>query len=104
NHLESTEVPDDMYWAKALVATDVMKLADSVPEAMKKMAERQAILKRLPGLDCGTCGAPSCAALADDIVRGFASETDCIFRLREQLSGTDRELIPAPYRADEDKT
>lgn len=104
NHLESTEVPDDMYWAKALVATDVMKLADSVPAAMKKMAERQAILKRLPGLDCGTCGAPSCAALADDIVRGFASETDCIFRLREQLSGTDRELIPAPYRADEDKT
>ena len=98
--LESSEVPDDMYWTKSLVATDVMKLADSVPEAMKKMAERQAILKRLPGLDCGTCGAPSCAALADDIVRGFATETDCVFRLRDQLSGTDQEFIPAPYRSE----
>ncbi len=99
-HLESKEVPDEMYWTKSLVATDVMKLADSVPEAMKKMAERQAILKRLPGLDCGTCGAPSCAALADDIVRGFATETDCVFRLRDQLSGTDQEFIPAPYRSE----
>lgn len=100
--LDTSDVPDDMYWSKSLVATDVMKLADSVPEAMKKMAERQAILKRLPGLDCGTCGAPSCAALADDIVRGFASETDCVFRLRDKLSGTERELIPAPYRAEKE--
>ena len=26
--------------------------------------------KRLPGLDCGSCGAPTCRALAEDIVRG----------------------------------
>lgn len=103
SRLDAAEVPDDMYWSKALVATDVMKLADSVPEAMKKMAEKQAILKRLPGLDCGTCGAPSCSALADDIVRGFGSETDCVFRLRDKLSGTELELIPAPYREDENK-
>ena len=101
NRLDTNDVPDDMYWTKPLVATDVMKLADSVPAAMRKMAEKQQILKRLPGLDCGTCGAPSCAALADDIVRGFASEKDCVFRLREELSGLDLELIPAPYRSDD---
>ena len=78
-----------------------LKLADTVPEAMRKMAQKREILDKLPGLDCGTCGAPSCAALADDIVRGFASEKDCVFRLRDQLSGVDRELIPAPYRAKE---
>lgn len=101
NRLDTSDVPDDMYWSKPLEATNVMKLADSVPEAMRKMAEKQAILKRLPGLDCGTCGAPSCAALADDIVRGFAKETDCVFRLREELSGLELELIPAPYRSDD---
>lgn len=101
NRLDTSDVPDEMYWTKPLVATDVMKLADSVPAAMRKMAEKQAIFKRLPGLDCGTCGAPSCAALADDIVRGFAKETDCVFRLREELSGLDLELIPAPYRSDD---
>ncbi len=98
NRLDTNNVPDDMYWSKPLEATNVMRLADSVPEAMRKMAEKQAILKRLPGLDCGTCGAPSCAALADDIVRGFATETDCVFRLRDQLSGEEREFLPAPYR------
>ena len=101
NHLGTNDVPDEMYWTKPLVATDVMKLADSVPAAMRKMAEKQQILKRLPGLDCGTCGAPSCTALADDIVRGFAKETDCVFRLREELTGLDLELIPAPYRSDD---
>ncbi len=101
SRLETSDVPDEMYWTKELVATDVMKLADSVPEAMRKMAEKQAILKRLPGLDCGTCGAPSCVALADDIVRGFASETDCVFRLRDKLSGSELEFIPAPYRSEE---
>lgn len=101
NRLDTTDVPDSMFWHKALQATDVMKLADTVPEAMRKMAQKREILDKLPGLDCGTCGAPSCAALADDIVRGFASEKDCVFRLRDQLSGVDRELIPAPYRAKE---
>ncbi|MBQ2811763.1 MAG: ferredoxin, partial [Clostridia bacterium] len=101
NRLDTVQVPDNMFWHKALQATDVMKLADTVPEAMRKMAQKREILDKLPGLDCGTCGAPSCAALADDIVRGFASEKDCVFMLRDQLSGVDRELIPAPYRAKE---
>jgi galactose-6-phosphate isomerase len=39
--------------------------------------------------------------LAKNIVRGFAKETDCVFRLREELSGLDLELIPAPYRSDD---
>ncbi len=100
NHLENGEVPQYMYWHKSLVATDVMKLADNVIEAMEKMAQKNEILSSLPGLDCGTCGAPSCAALADDIVRGFASPTDCIFNLRSELSGPMlQQLIPAPYRA-----
>ncbi len=99
NRLEETAVPERMFWHKPLVATDVMKLADNVAQAMEKMAEKREILENLPGLDCGTCGAPSCAALADDIVRGFASPTDCIFNLRSELSGPVlQQLIPAPYR------
>ena len=36
-------------------------------------------------MDCGACGAPSCRALAEDIVGGFASEDQCIFLIREKL-------------------
>ena len=27
------------------------------------------LMKKFPGLDCGSCGAPTCKALAEDIVR-----------------------------------
>ena len=91
NRLDTVDVPDVMFWHKALQATDVMKLADSVPEAMKKMAEKQAIIKRLPGLDCGSCGAPTCRALAEDVVNGEASVDDCIIRLKQKLQRLEGE-------------
>jgi len=53
--------------------------------AMAKMTAAEQILKKLPGLDCGACGAPNCKALAEDIVQGKAEETNCIFILREQI-------------------
>jgi len=37
------------------------------------------IMSRLPGVDCGCCGAPTCSALAQDIVNDEASLKDCVF-------------------------
>ena len=37
------------------------------------------------GLDCGSCGAPTCKALAEDIVRGIRQGSDCIHILRDQV-------------------
>lgn len=51
------------------------------------------VLARLPGLDCGSCGSPSCKALAEDIVQGLASETDCVFRLRERVKNLAEEMV-----------
>lgn len=67
----------------------VMKLSDDVREAMQMAIELEEIEERLPGLDCGSCGSPCCRALAEDIVRGYAKESDCIFVMRERL----RELL-----------
>jgi Na+-translocating ferredoxin:NAD+ oxidoreductase RNF subunit RnfB len=47
----------------------------------------------LPGLDCGSCGAPSCRALAEDIARGTAVESDCVFKLRDRVRELARELM-----------
>jgi Na+-translocating ferredoxin:NAD+ oxidoreductase RNF subunit RnfB len=99
NHLVVESIPDKMRWQKPLIGINIMSLGDNVVEAMDKMNRLNEIQARLPGLDCGTCGAPSCRALADDIVRGFASENDCVFRLREGLNvDCLQELIPAPFR------
>ena len=49
------------------------------------MAERQAILKRLPGLDCGSCGSPTCRCFAEDVVRGDISEDKCVVKMQEKM-------------------
>lgn len=84
----SSEVPekyDDLAWTGKIEYRPVMKLDEDIGMAMKKLEALETIYKQLPGLDCGACGAPSCRALAEDIVRGNANETDCIFKLREKV-------------------
>ncbi len=104
NHLSQKEVPDHLFCKTPIEpCDDVMKLADNLTDAMERMGRMKALLETLPGLDCGTCGAPSCKALAEDVVRGFASEHDCVFRAREELLDIDgsnalNNIIPAPFR------
>jgi serine/threonine-protein kinase RsbT len=38
--------------------------------------------RSLPGRDCGFCGAPTCAAFAEDLVLGRAGASDCPHRTR----------------------
>ena len=80
-------------WQKALEPVQVMKLADNFEEAMNKLERIDKIWETMPKLDCGSCGAPSCKALAEDIVNGHASENDCIFRMREKVQSLAKELF-----------
>jgi Na+-translocating ferredoxin:NAD+ oxidoreductase RNF subunit RnfB len=50
---------------------------------LRKFEAMESVLKGLPGLDCGACGAPNCRALAEDIAVGDATETDCVIKLKE---------------------
>ena len=79
----------------------VDRLDDSMEQALKKLDQLEEEKEILPGLDCASCGAPDCETLAEDIVRGLASRTDCIFMLRqeiqnlaEQITSLTRELPP----------
>ncbi len=72
---------------------DVMKLDDNMTVAMQKVAQIEELVQKLPGMDCGSCGAPSCRALAEDIVRGHASEMDCIFILKEKVRFLAEEMV-----------
>ncbi|MBQ5796064.1 MAG: 4Fe-4S binding protein [Kiritimatiellae bacterium] len=76
-------------WSEPLQENPALRLAGNVADAMRLMQEADAIAERLPKLDCGSCGAPSCRALAEDIVRGLAHEDDCIFRMRERLQAQE---------------
>lgn len=56
----------------------VLQLDEDLNVAIKKMEELGRIVKTLPGVDCGVCGAPTCRAFAEDIVRGHITERACI--------------------------
>ena len=63
----------------------VLRLGGSIADAMAKLRRIQEQENRFIGMDCGACGAPSCHALAEDIVEGMANEDQCIFLMREKL-------------------
>ncbi len=60
-------------------ARRVRPLARDLRQAIALKREKDALLERLPRKDCGACGAPDCETLADDVVRGEARLSDCVF-------------------------
>ncbi len=79
-------------WTTNIQFEPVFRLGDNVMESFFRLEQVERLCKRLPGLDCGSCGAPTCKALAEDIVRGEASERDCIYYLRENLHKLSQEV------------
>ncbi len=69
-----------------------LPLGEDLPQAMARLKKLNALHEKLPHIDCGACGRPSCFALAEDIVRGKAEITDCIFKLREKISSLASEI------------
>ncbi len=71
----------------------IKPLDDNVLKAIEKMNQIDKITKRLPGLDCGSCGCPGCRKLAEDIVRGNANEMDCIFILKDAITKLSGDIL-----------
>ncbi len=92
NHLEDGEL-EGMLWENELAYdADIFRLDKDISKAMEMMSRMEEIYEGLPHLDCGSCGAPTCRALAEDIVRGKAKETDCIFKLRAKIQNVYDQL------------
>ncbi|MBQ1473969.1 [Fe-Fe] hydrogenase large subunit C-terminal domain-containing protein [Ruminococcus sp.] len=92
NHLEENDM-DKMKWENELTFNaESFRLSDDIVEAIDMMEKMEEICKDLPGLDCGSCGAPTCRALAEDIVKGNAKETDCIHKLKAKIQNVYDQL------------
>ncbi len=83
----------ELVWTSNVEYKPVMKLDQNVSKAIEKLEMLEKLYEELPGLDCGACGSPNCRALAEDIVRGRANETDCIFKLRERIRDLAEEMV-----------
>ena len=61
-----------------------LRLDDDMAKAIQKLGKIDKLTRGLPGSDCGLCGAPTCAALAEDIVLGRAQADACPRRPDDQ--------------------
>lgn len=53
------------------------RLSDNIAESMRMMADIQNLKSSLPGIDCGACGAPTCRAFAEDVVKNTSCFDGC---------------------------
>jgi len=101
---EGCLIPEVLNWQKTPEYHSILRLDTDRGAAMRKLADIENLSETLPGIDCGSCGAPSCHALAEDIINGTALESDCVFKLRERMSSLFHEMaelqeyMPPPFR------
>lgn len=77
---EGNYIPDNYLFNNLPEYQPISRLADSMAQSMRMMADIQQIKNTLPGIDCGACGAPNCRAFAEDIVKNKASIDGCIIK------------------------
>jgi anti-sigma regulatory factor (Ser/Thr protein kinase)/Fe-S-cluster-containing hydrogenase component 2 len=63
-----------------------IRLDPDMAVAIRKLAALDAQTRALPGKDCGVCGAPTCATLAEDIVMERAARSLCPYVTSEMGS------------------
>ena len=82
SHLNDN-IPPKSYLEEKIEYMPVFNLGENLEQSIEMMKKVDEIMQKFPGFDCGCCGAPTCRALAEDIVRGQASEKDCIYLLKK---------------------
>lgn len=94
-------LPDEMLWDNGVDYIPVMSLDTDRASAMKKMMKIEEIYESLCDLDCGSCGAPTCRALAEDIVNGDASTNDCVIKWKRAFEEAQSQKIRKMETEDE---
>ncbi|MBO5306356.1 MAG: 4Fe-4S binding protein [Clostridia bacterium] len=86
---QDKQVPEKYIEKNEFQYQSVSSFGNSREESMRMMSQMEEIFKGLPGIDCGSCGAPTCRAFAADIVRGNASIDECPMLWRNTKKQTD---------------
>ncbi len=84
-------IPDFYLFDEMPEYRPISRLASNLADSMRMMADIQKFRDTLPGIDCGSCGAPTCRAFAEDVVKKQSCADDCpikAFREREKCEST----------------
>ncbi len=80
-----TQIPQDVYLEKLHHYEPIQQFSDNLQESMRLMSEIQTVCESLPEIDCGSCGAPTCLAFAEDVVLHGVDINNCIINMKEYL-------------------
>ena len=76
------QLPDSVLFSDMPEYKPISRLSDSMAESMRMLAEIQKLKAELPGIDCGSCGAPNCRAFAEDVIKKECDLENCLIRQR----------------------
>lgn len=82
NRPASEWIPDKFFNENEIEYNPYNLLSDDKKEARRMMSEIESIAEGLPRIDCGSCGAPTCMAFAEDIVKGETTADECTVIMR----------------------
>jgi iron only hydrogenase large subunit-like protein len=95
SHADEMKEASKFYITEKIEYLPVFRIGTDIKDSINKMAQIDAIQKRFPALDCGACGAPTCKALAEDVVMGRANENDCIHFLKGYIGKLAKQTTEA---------
>ena len=75
---EKKYIPASYFFESLPTYRPIQRLSENFGESLRMMADIQRLRSELPGIDCGACGAPTCRAFAEDVVRGNAQRNGCV--------------------------
>jgi len=88
-------IPDQYFHEKTVEYNPYSLLSSDRKTAMRMMRDIEDLTKKLPGLDCGSCGAPTCMAFAEDVVKKETNAGECTVILKRILreKGLHQDLL-----------
>ncbi len=80
------------YFEKSITPRPVFTLDSDMEKAIAKMEGIEELYSRLPQIDCGACGAPTCRCFAEDVIKQKAKIEECVFMLREKIKDLSNQM------------
>ena len=80
NYLSEDEkeyIPEHYFFENMPTYRPIQRLSENFAVSLRMMADIQKLRDVLPGIDCGACGAPTCRAFAEDVIRGNIKRDSC---------------------------
>ncbi len=85
NRPSSDYIPKSFFTSNEIKYTPMSPLSSDIKEARRMLSDIESIAKSLPQIDCGSCGAPTCMAFAEDIVKGETTADECTVIMRRMF-------------------